>query len=119
MNNRKDNDEMKPKRKIYIAGPMRGLPHYNYPAFMRAEARLSAMGYEVVNPATMGDAYGTPEELAADPKLLKRLMTDELRECAACDAIYLLRVWEKSVGAMAELAVALRMGLEIIVQEVA
>lgn len=104
------------KKRIYIAGPMSGKPQYNYPAFMRAETQLKAMGYEVVNPATMGDAYCTPDELSADQKLLKRLMLDELRECANCDAIYLLRGWEKSVGARAELALALHLDLEIIIQ---
>lgn len=37
--------------KIYIAGPMSGLPEYNYPAFHAAEARLKAAGYETLNPA--------------------------------------------------------------------
>lgn len=38
--------------KLYIAGPMSGLPEYNYPAFHAAEARLKAAGYETLNPAT-------------------------------------------------------------------
>ncbi|MGK3957871.1 DUF4406 domain-containing protein [Arthrobacter sp. R4] len=37
--------------KLYIAGPMSGLPEYNYPAFHAAEARLKAAGYETLNPA--------------------------------------------------------------------
>lgn len=104
------------KRKIYIAGPMRGYPQYNYPAFMRAETQLRVMGYDVVNPATMGDLYGKPDDLAADKNLLKLLMHDELVELATCNAIYLLRGWEKSVGARGELALALHLDLEIIIQ---
>ena len=88
---------MPKKNIVYIAGPMRGKPNFNYPAFMRAEKHLRALGYEVINPATMGDAYGTPEQLNADPKLLRKLMDAELREIAKCNAIYLLRGWEKSV----------------------
>lgn len=110
---------MKDKSKtVYIAGPMRGLPKFNYPAFNRAEIHLRSLGYDVVNPATFGDSYGTPEELIADKKLLKRLMNDELREIAKCDAIYLLRGWEKSVGARKELSVALQLDLEVIEQKV-
>ena len=107
---------MPKKNIVYIAGPMRGKPHFNYPAFMRAEKQLRALGYEVINPATMGDAYGTPEQLNADPKLLRKLMDAELREIAKCNAIYLLRGWEKSVGARAELAMALAFDTAIMQQ---
>lgn len=41
--------------KLYIAGPMTGLPKYNYPAFHAAEAQLKAAGYETLNPATNGE----------------------------------------------------------------
>ena len=41
--------------RIYIAGPMSGLPDFNYPAFNQAEQRLLALGYEVENPATNPD----------------------------------------------------------------
>lgn len=37
---------------LYIAGPMTGLPGYNYPAFDYAAARLRDAGYDVINPAT-------------------------------------------------------------------
>jgi hypothetical protein len=36
---------------LYLAGPMSGLPAYNYPAFDAAAARLRAAGFEVLNPA--------------------------------------------------------------------
>lgn len=103
-------------RKIYIAGPMRGLPQYNYPAFNAAAEWLELLEWDVVNPARMSEEYGTPKEINSDPDLLAALVGDELREVENCDAIYLLRGWERSVGAKAELAVALREGLEIIVQ---
>lgn len=37
--------------KVYVCGPMTGLPDLNYPAFVQAEAALVAVGYEVLNPA--------------------------------------------------------------------
>lgn len=38
-------------KRIYIAGPMSGLPEFNYPAFNRAAAVLRAQGHHVENPA--------------------------------------------------------------------
>lgn len=35
---------------LYIAGPMTGIPDYNYPAFNQAETDLRAAGYDVLNP---------------------------------------------------------------------
>lgn len=104
------------KRKIYIAGPMRGYPQYNYPAFNVADLWLTLHGWEVVNPVDISNCHGTPEQVEANPDLLFEVMESEKREVECCDAIYLLRGWERSVGAKAELTVALREGLEIIVQ---
>ncbi len=46
--------EKQPKdRVVYIAGPMTGLPDYNYPAFEKAERDLTARGYlrqNIINP---------------------------------------------------------------------
>jgi hypothetical protein len=37
--------------RAYIAGPMTGLPEFNFPAFHAAAASLRARGFEVENPA--------------------------------------------------------------------
>ena len=37
--------------RIYLAGPMTGLPEFNYPAFHAEAARLRQLGYHVENPA--------------------------------------------------------------------
>lgn len=107
------------KKRVYIAGRMRGMPQFNYPAFHRAEIHLRTLGFKVVNPATMGDKYGTAEEINANVELLDSLVKEELRAVATCDAIYLLRGWEKSVGARRELALALQLGLDVMFQRYA
>ncbi len=38
-------------KRIYLAGPMTGLPDYNFPAFMKAAAYLRSQGAIVFNPA--------------------------------------------------------------------
>lgn len=39
--------------RIYLSGPMRGIPDLNYPAFDAAAERISSLGHEVINPAQM------------------------------------------------------------------
>ena len=40
--------------RIYISGPMTGLPDYNYPAFHAAAQRLTDGGHEPVSPTQIG-----------------------------------------------------------------
>ena len=93
--------------KIYIAGPMTGLPEYNYPAFRAAAVLLRGEGHEVVNPVELGEKYGTADEINTDPVKFADLILEELDALATCDAIYLLPGWEKSPGTRRELEVAL------------
>ena len=41
--------------RVYIAGPMTGIPQYNFPEFDRVATLLRAMGYDVVSPAELDD----------------------------------------------------------------
>lgn len=104
------------RKRIYIAGPMRGYDELNMPAFKRADFKLCHLDWNVENPVFIGDGFGTPAEIEANPDLLRRLMELELAVVKSCDAIYLLRGWEKSTGARAELRVALDHNLEIILE---
>lgn len=106
---------MTKKPKIYIAGPMRGLPAFNYPAFHFYAQRARKAGFAVENPAEIGALYGTPEQINDDPALLAAVVKAELAALDTCNAICLLPGWEKSEGARRELARALQLGLPITV----
>lgn len=113
------------KGTIYIAGPMRGRPNWNYDAFFKAEQQLKASGWDVVNPATLDENYedtkdlGTPEDF--DPTKNKyhkdvnrRIMRRDVDViCDQCDAIYMLNDWEVSRGACAEFYLSAAIGLDI------
>ncbi|EOJ0049796.1 TPA: DUF4406 domain-containing protein [Enterobacter hormaechei] len=92
--------------KIYIAGPMSGLPDFNRDAFNHAHVFLGAKGHVVLNPALLPDGLTQAEYMDICLSMLR---------CA--DAVFMLRGWEKSAGARAENALAEKLEMEIIFQE--
>lgn len=121
-------DGLVPGDRVYIAGPMRGIKWFNFPAFDAARDRLLKFGLSVISPADMDREIGfNPFEVEDaenyDWRDLKKVgfsLTDALdRDVEAlkkCDGIYLLDGWESSKGAQAEKAVAEWLGLIVVYQ---
>ena len=106
------------KQGIYIAGPMTGLPNFNFESFDEAKHWLqTAMGREnVISPADMDRELGLePDEngdiQGFDYKAAIRRCCDAICDC---DAIYMLIGWENSKGARMEHALAVCLGMDII-----
>jgi hypothetical protein len=111
--------------KVYIAGPMRGKPYYNFKAFDHAKLFLSRKGHRPFSPADWDrgrglDPFSLPESHNWDefPSNLRFTLEEAIkRDIEAlldCEAIYMLLGWEYSVGARAEHAIALWMGIRIL-----
>lgn len=90
--------------RLYIAGPMTGLPDFNYPAFFKAAEELRAAGYEVENPAE-NKPEGTASWLA--------YMRLSLVQISRVDGIALLDGWQSSKGASLEVHIAEALGLRL------
>jgi len=109
-------------RKFYIAGPMRGYPHYNYPAFDAARDRLAQMGHVTISPADIDRAAGEgdlPEEAvntAAQQGVYAYRDFHALKVLSAKhgDGVAVLPGWEASTGATAEVYLARWLGLSVI-----
>lgn len=88
--------------KLYIAGPMSGLPAFNYPAFHMAEAHLQALGYDTLNPAR-------------NPKRdsWEGYMKAAIAQVVQSDGIAFLAGSHASEGARLELFLAGRLGIPI------
>jgi hypothetical protein len=100
--------------KIYIAGPMRGKPDSNKKSFYNAARRFESTGlYEVYNPAFWDDKQGIKEEDLEDVNVLREIVSTDIHMLLCCEAIYMLRGWEHSVGARAEHSLAQFMKLHI------
>ena len=89
--------------KIYIAGPMTGLPDYNFPAFHEAACYLRNSGHDPLNPATSFDGRQDLE--------YEFYIREASRMVAAADCILMLPGWHKSKGANMELHMALVIGM--------
>lgn len=50
--------------KVYIAGPMTGLPHFNRPAFQQAAINLSFEKHVTLNPAILPDGLTEADYMA-------------------------------------------------------
>jgi hypothetical protein len=94
--------------RVYISGPMTGLPDLNFPAFHAEAARLRALGYEVVNPAEINTDAGLSWH---------QCMRSDIRALCDCDSLALMPGWQRSSGAHLELHVAHRLGIEVVMVE--
>ena len=109
--------------KLYISGPMTGVPQYNFPAFDAAASHARAQGYEVINPAEedgqdiredcmdsptgkeeIGQTWG--EALSRDVKTLSD---------GNIEGILLLRNWGESWGSMLEVMIGLKKGMQFFI----
>jgi nucleoside 2-deoxyribosyltransferase len=90
--------------KLYLAGPMSGLPDMNYPEFNRVAALLRAKGYEVFNPAE------NPEPPC---KSWQGYMRMGIAQLVQCDCIAMLADSEDSRGAMLEQEIAFKLEIPV------
>lgn len=93
------------RKRVYISGPMTGLPELNAPAFNQAAAKLRRLDYAVCSPTETSGFLG--EHLAHHEYL--RFDFERVLEA---DFLVVLPGWEKSKGARAEILMALRMGVK-------
>ncbi len=94
------------KMKVYLSGPMRGLPGFNFSAFDYAATKLRAEGYEVFSPA---------EHDAKGDGIRDWMLVDTAWICQHAEAVALLPGWEHSLGARAERALGEAIGATIII----
>lgn len=92
-------------KRVYIAGPMTGLPDFNYPAFNRAADALRAKGYHVENPA---------DNPVPPCGTWKGYMLLAIAQLITCDTVALLPGWSDSKGAKVEHQLALDLDLDVL-----
>lgn len=91
--------------KVYISGPMTGIPDLNFPTFNLAAAMLRKAGVEVVNPAEVNPDSEMPWE---------QCMRADIKALCDCDTLAMLPGWERSKGAHLEVHIAHRLGMRVV-----
>lgn len=79
--------------KIYISGPISGMPDGNRAAFEAAEKAVQDAGHDPVNPHNNG---------VADGATWAQHMRTDIVMMLGCDAVLMLAGWQKSKGACFE-----------------
>ena len=92
--------------RVYISGPMSDYPDYNYEAFNEAERLLKETGFVPLNPAR------NPQGLEYN-----HYMDISMAMIRASEAVFCLDGYENSKGALAEIAYAKSLGLQIIIEK--
>lgn len=92
--------------RIYISGPMTGVPGLNRGAFADAARGLRSEGLEAVNPHEIGDALGIDTSWLG-------YMREDIKALMDCDAVLALEDWQQSRGARIEVRLAIALGLPV------
>lgn len=102
--------------KLYISGPIKGLPEAAALArFRAAEWEIRAAGHEPVNPFDCAAECGYSQECPGEgtDAHYDHYLRGDLIEMLACDGVALLDGWEASRGARIEQTIAVQVGLPV------
>lgn len=99
---------MTPPPRLYLAGPMTGIPEHNYPAFDAAETALRALGAAVLNPT-----HNEQQNRSGTHQTWDWYMRLSIHQVVLSTGVALLPGWEDSRGARLEHHIATELGLDV------
>lgn len=92
--------------KIYIAGPMTGIPDWNFPSFNATAKKLRDAGHTVFNPAETDNGDTS--------RSWDYYMRKDLQMLCQADSVAVLPGWQRSRGATLEVSVAEAIGIQVL-----
>lgn len=90
-------------KRVYISGPITGMPDLNRPAFEEMKKRLTEAGYLAISPFDVS--------MVSDKKNWQDYMRADIEAMMGCDAVLMLPGWEKSTGACIEFDLVQKLGI--------
>ena len=86
---------------------MKGQENQNFPAFARVAKCLRYAGFEVVSPHELNEEAGIdPAKGQPPPSKVRELLAKDCEELLKCDGVAVMRGWQDSYGANAEVFLA-------------
>lgn len=92
--------------KVYISSAMTGKPYFNHQAFFEKEAELRDYGYEVLNPAIIGQKHGFGKDYGFYLRKALIMLLD-------ADIVLVFGDWKGSKGVAVERYVAGACGIPV------
>lgn len=92
--------------KLYLSGPMTGIPEKNKPEFDRCSEALRNMGHEVVVPEPVENADPGTNDYDS-------CLRQDLIDMLGCEAVITLEGWHNSRGARLEVSTAIQVGMRV------
>ena len=103
---------------IYIAGPMRGKPVMNFEEFFYWARVLRHSGYKVINPAAEDCKRWMSSGWVFTPDQWRDILEyDKMLIRTKADALFALKGWEDSDGALEEIELAEELGLTVVYED--
>jgi hypothetical protein len=105
--------------RIYVAGPMKSKPLFNFPLFAEATASLRAHGHKVISPAEdcLNEGFDPENPGHISPEQYEAWMQHDFECIDRSDAICLLPGWMESPGAIREHKHACEQNKQILIYE--
>jgi hypothetical protein len=102
----------------YIAGPMTGIPGFNYRAFDEARDILRTHGWKVISPAdldrqNLGIDFSTMTGNEDLSPWREKFARQDMEALLKVERLFVLEGWEQSVGARNEMTMAAMLGVPI------
>jgi hypothetical protein len=104
------------KFKIFIAGPMRRYPNYNFDKFDKIEKLLKDNGIDCINPGRISRKF-KEVEVNNDINVYNEMVKLQQEAQNTCNAILLLDGWQWSKGVKLEMKTAAENNFQFLLEE--
>lgn len=99
--------------RVFLSGPITGMPNLNREAFLEEQARLWVEGCDVFSPLSVPRLTEEQVVYLSEERQWVYYMKQCIKALLACESVRFLPGWQNSRGACLEHKIAVALGMEI------